>query len=239
MDGQELTFGVSGKLIMNALVMYDHQTISLWSQFLGQSVKGPQAGTRLTPLSSQMTTWSSWVDQHPDTLVLDKTSARRGPITSFDPYRDYYDSGRAGILGVTSPDDRLPKKDFVVGLTGDLRQRAYPFRYLSDTPVLNDAFGDTPVVVAFDGSNGAATVFDRRLDQRTLTFEATNRIMRGQPIMTDRETGTTWGMLSGEALAGPLLGQGLREVPSLVSFWFAWKDFHPNTELYEPAVASG
>jgi hypothetical protein len=32
---------VSGKLIMNALVMYDHQTNTLWSQFLIQGVKGP------------------------------------------------------------------------------------------------------------------------------------------------------------------------------------------------------
>ena len=29
---------------MNALVMYDHQTDTLWSQFLGKSVKGPLTG---------------------------------------------------------------------------------------------------------------------------------------------------------------------------------------------------
>ena len=36
--GQELNFGVSGKLIMNALVMFDRQTETLWSQFLGEAV---------------------------------------------------------------------------------------------------------------------------------------------------------------------------------------------------------
>ena len=46
-DGTEHTFGVSGKLIMNALVMYDHQTRTLWSQFLGMGVKGPQRGVKL------------------------------------------------------------------------------------------------------------------------------------------------------------------------------------------------
>ena len=35
---------MSGKLIMNALVMYDHQTDTLWSQFLGEGVKGPLIG---------------------------------------------------------------------------------------------------------------------------------------------------------------------------------------------------
>ena len=63
-SNQELTFGVSGKLIMNALVMYDHQTDSLWSQFLGEAVTGPLAGTKLTLLPAQQTTWSAWKAQH-------------------------------------------------------------------------------------------------------------------------------------------------------------------------------
>ena len=48
LEGRNHTFGVSGKLIMNALVMYDHQTDTLWSQFLSRGgVKGPLAGARL------------------------------------------------------------------------------------------------------------------------------------------------------------------------------------------------
>ena len=50
--------------------------------------------------------------------------------------------------------------------------------------------------------------------------------------MTDRETGTTWSKATGEAVAGPLSGKNLEQVPSLVSFWFAWKDFYPDTLLY-------
>ena len=46
-EGEVHTFGVSGKLIMNALVMYDHQTRTLWRQFLGSGVKGPLTGVEL------------------------------------------------------------------------------------------------------------------------------------------------------------------------------------------------
>lgn len=35
-DGRELTFGVSGMLIMNNLVMDDRQTDTLWSQLIGE-----------------------------------------------------------------------------------------------------------------------------------------------------------------------------------------------------------
>ena len=99
--GRELTFGVSGKLIMNALVMYDRQTETLWSQFLGQAVEGELAGETLGVVSSQLTVWSAWRDEHPDTLVLDT----RGGV--FDQYSNYYTSPNSGVIGQSNYDERL------------------------------------------------------------------------------------------------------------------------------------
>ena len=62
---------MSGKLIMNALVMYDHQSDTLWSQFLSQGVKGPLL-KKMEIVPAVQTTWQQWVNLHPDTLVLDK-----------------------------------------------------------------------------------------------------------------------------------------------------------------------
>ena len=67
----ELTFGVSGKLIMNALVMYDRQTETLRSQFLGQAVEGELAGETLGIVASQLVVWSTGEKEHTDALVLD------------------------------------------------------------------------------------------------------------------------------------------------------------------------
>ena len=102
---------MSGKLIMNSLVMYDHQTDTLWSQFLSRGVKGPLAGTGLEIVPALQTTWETWASQHPDTLLLDK----RGRYFT-DQYEDYYGAGMAGILGESNADDRLSKKDLVIGL---------------------------------------------------------------------------------------------------------------------------
>ena len=57
---------------MNTQVMYDHQTETLWSQFLGEAVEGPLEGAKLEMIPSQFTTWREWRDQYPDTLALDK-----------------------------------------------------------------------------------------------------------------------------------------------------------------------
>ncbi|MCI0778986.1 MAG: DUF3179 domain-containing protein, partial [Chloroflexi bacterium] len=85
-EGQELTFGVSGKLIMNAVVLYDHQTETLWSQFLAEGVQGPLTGVRMELLPSQLTTWGAWTAQHPDTLLLDRGFG----LFRSDRYEGYY-----------------------------------------------------------------------------------------------------------------------------------------------------
>ena len=38
-EGRELSFGVSGKLLMNALIIYDRETDTLWSQFTGEALE--------------------------------------------------------------------------------------------------------------------------------------------------------------------------------------------------------
>ena len=224
-EGRELTFGVSGKLIMNAVVLYDHQTETLWSQFLQEAVDGELTGTKLELISAPLTTWGAWTAEHPDTLLLDRRStlSRRA-----DPYAGYYKSDSAGILGEAVKDDRLPRKTLVVGLDWGGEPRAYDFGTLAIEEVVNDSYGGTDILVAFDPQARSQAVFDRRLaDGRVLKF-----VPVGALEMRDVETGSTWLRSTGGAINGPLAGTRLTQLASFVSFWFAWTDFHPATELY-------
>ena len=195
-DDKVLTFGVSGKLILNAMVMYDRQTDSLWSQFLGEAVEGPLAGTKLEFVSSQLTTWSAWKGEYPDTLVLDT----QGPVS--DHYAPYYTDGRSGVLGQSYFDGRLPSKDLVVGISGRTSQKAYPHRRLAETPVLNDKFEGLDILVTFDAETRSTSVFYGHLDGMDLAFSQSSSL--GE--MTDAETGSVWHKLSGIATGGPLAG---------------------------------
>ncbi|MCI0864653.1 MAG: DUF3179 domain-containing protein, partial [Chloroflexi bacterium] len=144
-DGKEHTFGVSGKLIMNALVMYDHQSDTLWSQFLSRGVKGPLANRALEIVPAVQTTWEQWLNLHPDTLVLDK----RGSYGS-DTYEGYYRGGSAGIIGESNKDRRLPKKELVMGMVVSGFAKAYPFSAISQQTVINDHFAGEEVVITFE-----------------------------------------------------------------------------------------
>ena len=219
-----LTFGVSGKLILNAMVMYDRQTDSLWSQFLGEAVEGPLAGTRLELVSSQITTWSVWREEHPDTLVLDTL----GPVS--DQYASYYTDASSGLLGQSHFDGRLPSKDLVVGISGKTGYKAYPHSSLARSPILNDKFEGLNILVTFDAETRSTSVFHGHLDGMDLTFSQAS----SPGEMTDAETGSVWNKLTGVATGGPLRGKRLTPYPSFDAFWFAWTDFYPDTELFVP-----
>lgn len=223
-DGNEYTFGVSGKLIRNVLVMYDRQTESYWSQLLGESIEGELKGTKLEFLASWQTTWSQWVEMHPDTVALYKTTP-----SSYDVYEFYYRSDDAGIIGETYTDNRLFTKEFVIGveLPND-NTIAYPFRDLNEQPVLNDDVLGTPLLVVFDADSAAGVVYHRVVDNRVLTFSETDEPF----ILTDNETGSIWDAFSGVALSGELEGTTLTRQKSTLVFWFGWKDFHPDTLVY-------
>ena len=106
---------------MNALVMYDHQTNTLWSQFLSQGVKGPLVNEDLEIVPAVQTSRQQWVNFHPDTLVLDK-----GGSYGSDVNNGYYNGGLTGIIGESNKDRRLPKKELVIGMTVSETPRPIP-----------------------------------------------------------------------------------------------------------------
>jgi len=224
---QTLTFGVSGKLIMNVLVMFDHETDTYWSQILGEAVQGSLTGTTLTPLAVVQTTWGEWKKLHPETRAL-----ATGGMGRYDSYSSYYRSNQAGVLGEARQDERVARKELVAGAVIDGQAVAYPHGVLAGERVVNDTVNGAPLAVFFAPDTATAQIYERTVSRdgaaQVLTFAPT-----ADPLeFTDRETGSTWFLLSGQAISGPLAGTALTQVPSTSSFWFGWKDWHPDTWVY-------
>jgi Protein of unknown function (DUF3179) len=73
---------------------------------------------------------------------------------------------------------------------------------------------------------GAAAVFESGVGGRTLDFRA-----GPEPgTFRDTQTGSTWDM-RGRAIAGPLAGDRLRQVPHDDQFWFAVAAFYPRAKI--------
>lgn len=228
-DGEVLTFGVSGKLHANSLIMYDHQTDSLWSHLVGQAVVGPKKGASIEPLESVFTTWERWRERHPDTKVL--STGRPRFFSLQDAYADYYQSGETGIAPTRRNDERLYPKEFVLGVVVDGEAYAYPFSTLSQLGVVNDEPAGVPVVVIFDKESATGVVFRREMDGRVLSFRKPS-VGEDAVLVLDNETGSVWDGLTGRAVKGELKGKKLEAVPVTPAFWFGWVDHYPETEIY-------
>ena len=221
-DGRVYTFGVSGKLLRNALVMYDHQTGSEWAQILGEALTGPMTGARLGNLPASRMTWKEWRERYPNTLALKNPADEHG---LYSPPR----IGGGGTLKETISDTRLDSHQRVVGLLIKNTAIAYPYFELEESPALNDSVNGTPVLITLDPKTGSAAVFNRTIDGRVLTFAP---VEYGRFEVKDNETGTRWDGLTGRAVAGSLKGSELVKMPFTAAYWFGWKDNFPTTQVY-------
>lgn len=211
-------------LYRNGLIMYDHQTNSLWSHILGQAIAGDYQGTQLSVVAALQTDWKTWKELHPDTLVVAPRLFGR------DGYSGYYLSPSAGVLGrSTNPDEDLPTKEYVIGVRLEGEVKAYPFSVLNRQPVVNDTVADVQLAVFFDKATASGAVFSRKLDDgRVLTFEsgATSR------LVIDTQTQSEWDIFTGTATSGPLQETQLVQIPITYAFWFGWADYHPEGSVY-------
>lgn len=231
-EGEETIFGVSGLLYQSNLVMYDRATDSLWSQIEAIAIRGPQTGTRMDLVGSTLTTWGSWQRSHPDTVVLlppPESSTVHGTGQTRDytitPYDWYADDDRVG-LGREDYDDRLHPKTMVVGVEHDGVAVGYPLPEVNaEGGLVEDSVAGLPVVVVATPDD-SLVAYDRRIDGEALTFELLdgNRMQAG---------GSTWDVLTGEALDGPHEGTTLdRANDRSPLFWFSWADLYPDSEIY-------
>jgi hypothetical protein len=227
-EGEELNFGVSGKLYKDALVMFDRETNSLWTQVDGSVLRGEMEGRQLDKVPALQTTWKQWKKLHPDTLVLKKKGRAKGSV-----YADYHaNPGMMGINDAQNPDSRLPGKSLVVTIRDGNDALAVPVEKLEKKPLHQTEVAGAPLAVVFHRKSKTARVFDRRVDGRTLSFEVGRR--RGEIHLRDAETGTLWSGLTGKAVKGELAGKELKAVPHMVNYWFAWAAYNPRTRVEEP-----
>ena len=66
------------------------------------------------------------------------------------------------------------------------------------------------------------------VEGQTYTFEVFG-LRQGVMIMSDRQTGSVWTHLDGEATNGPLTGAKMEIIPILLTVWEDWLTLHPDT----------
>jgi hypothetical protein len=227
-DGRVLTFGVSGKLADDALVLYDRETESEWQQSTGTAIAGPLADERLAVLAAPMVPYERFAADHPEGVVLQPvrgTGPGESPRRAYDmaPYENYAGGEEFGLYGMRGEGDPrswnrqdIDPKAVVLGVEHGDEAVGYPVERVEAVGgVVTDTVGDRSVVV-FATDNGADAFEDPgfALERRDGQFRA---------------DGTTWEPSTGESADG----RRLDRVPARRLFAFAWQDAHGPDSFYD------
>ena len=239
-----LDFGTSGELFQSAMVMYDRQTQSLWSHFLGQGIVGHYAGAQLDFIPAQTLSWGAFKEAFAEAEVLDQNATGYDRNYGSNPYFGYDDESSSPIPGFVTRDvdGRLAPKARILGIRDGNSSLAIPFADLAAVEVLAVTDNGWNLAVfrqgglssaletgsVIDGSDvGQTGVFNAvAADGTSLTFSKTDA------GFVDNETGSTWS-ITGAAIDGPLVGEQLVPFGHLDTFWFAWSIYQPDTQLWE------
>ena len=238
-NGEATTFGTSGLLYRSNKVMYDRATRSLWNQFIGEPVIGPLAdsGIRQPFFPSVVTTWEEWLEEHPDTTVLDRNTGIYPPdfyVPENDPraiYYDYFTSDEV-MFPVWNRDVTFDPKEVVVGLSIADSAKAYRVVDLRQVRLVNDTLGGVNVVVVASPESRAGRVYER--GEVTFSLPPTDDPDAPPSVLVD-ESGVAWQVTEIGLVNQSDPSQALPRIPSLTSFWFGWFQYHPDTEVYQPA----
>lgn len=233
MDGTTLTFGVSGKLADDALVMYDRETGSEWQQTTGEAIAGELDGSRLTTLSAPMVSWERFRADHPDGVVLQPVrgvdrSTGGSPADEYDMtgYERYVEGQEFGLYGMRGAGDArswdredIDAKTIVLGVEHGAEAIGYPIPTVEAAGgVVTDAIGDLDVVV-FSTGDGIHAFENHGFE----SFEPGDGEFRAGGAVWDGTTGRSND------------GRHLERIPAQRLFAFAWQDAHGPDAFYRLA----
>lgn len=153
------------------------------------------------------------------------------------------------IKSIDSPSFETPSEaaswlkgtDLVMGVVLEGTVKAYPLKILTRHEIVNDFFGQLPVVITFCPLCNSGLVFKRPvLEGKLAEFGVSGRLYKSDLVMYDRLTGTFWSQIEAAPIVGPLVGEGLslERFPVEVVPWQNWKTLHPDTlVLARPTLA--
>jgi hypothetical protein len=225
-DGRKLSFHLAGINNQN-FIMRDEETGTWWQQVTGEAVLGPLKGRRLKQVAHDEISFATWKREQPGGRVL-KPDQR--VADKYAP-KDWEEQiGRLSVVTPSAAGDALAPRELVLGIEVNGAAKAYKFSDLKIQAPLLDVLGGVPVMIVMDDERRSARVFDRTVDGRALEFFLKPA---ATPLrLVDSETGGEWDF-SGKALSGPLAGRGLRRLAGLSDYWFDWKAYHPDTQVYQ------
>lgn len=129
--------------------------------------------------------------------------------------------------------NQIPETNLVLGVSLNGKAKAYPIEFIGYHHQVRDSVGQTPVMVTYCTVCRTGRVFSPVVEDKLEDFRLVG-MDHFNAMFEDVTTRSWWRQVSGEAIAGPLLGKRLAEIPSEQMRLAAWISRYPHTLVMQP-----
>jgi len=207
-------------------IMQDEETGSWWQQITGEAILGPSKGQRLNAVPHDELSFAIWRREHPAGRVLRPDENK--PWKQFSEDWEEH-TAKFPVLTPLDSDSRLSPRSQILGIKIRSVAKAYPISAVQQQSLIVDYIAGVPLMIVMAEDGKSVRTFDRTVDGRGLEFftKPNSRPLR----LVDAETGSEWDF-TGRCIGGQYSGRELKKIDSLRDYWFDWKIYNPDTEIY-------
>ncbi|WP_026260231.1 DUF3179 domain-containing (seleno)protein [Segetibacter koreensis] len=129
--------------------------------------------------------------------------------------------------------NKIKGDKLVIGVAINGEAKAYPIQFIGYHHQVRDSVGHTPVIVTYCTVCRTGRAFSPEVRGKVETFRLVG-MDHFNAMFEDATTKSWWQQATGVAVAGPLRGTALQEIPSRQSTLAAWLQQYPNSFIMQP-----
>jgi hypothetical protein len=149
----------------------------------------------------------------------------------FEADKMFYQPGSKRFAGASANTIGLNK--LVIGVVINNEAKAYPIQLIGYHHQVRDTIGNTPVMITYCTVCRTGRVFSPLVRGKAEDFRLVG-MDHFNAMFEDVDTKSWWQQATGVAIAGPLKGTRLQEIPSTQSTLGEWLRQYPDAQVFQP-----
>ncbi len=125
----------------------------------------------------------------------------------------------------------LTDDDLVLGVIVNGIGKAYPIKIMNYHEIVNDVFGDLPIVVTYCPLCKSGMAFNAEVNGQKRTFGVSGLLFNSDVLLYDKETNSLWSQIMARAVSGKESGRELKMVPAVLTTFKKWRRIQPGSKI--------